>query len=260
MTSFHGIVLYTRQYKDNDLLVRVLTETEGLRTFLARGAKKQKSKLPAGVQTYTLSLFEGALPKQNGSLGYINDVQDTKQYTRLIKDIEANAYVAVIASLLDAAFEDGEPITHWYQQFVIALDKINNGADPQIITNIFEVQLLVPLGVAPNWRADPIDGNQVGIFDYSEKYNGIISENHFGLDEHRLHVDAKTIFYLRQFSTINLAQVGHIKVSNITKRGLQQVIDYIYDRQVGFKPRAKRFIEQMHSWTNQLKKLRRTDN
>ena len=50
MSIIKGIVLYTRQYKDNDLLVRMLTETCGLRTFLARGAKKQKSHLSAAMQ------------------------------------------------------------------------------------------------------------------------------------------------------------------------------------------------------------------
>ncbi|GMA69122.1 hypothetical protein GCM10025879_03680 [Leuconostoc litchii] len=64
MAIICGIVLYTRQYKDNDLLVRILTETYGMRTFLARGAKKSNSKLVAGTQPYTLVTFDGALPKQ----------------------------------------------------------------------------------------------------------------------------------------------------------------------------------------------------
>ncbi|HCH60290.1 MAG TPA: DNA repair protein RecO, partial [Leuconostoc lactis] len=50
MAVINGIVLYTRQYKDHDLLVRMLTEKDGLRTFLARGAKKPKSTLSAAVQ------------------------------------------------------------------------------------------------------------------------------------------------------------------------------------------------------------------
>ena len=256
MAVIKGIVLYTRQYKDNDLLVRILTETRGLRTFLARGAKKQKSHLSAAMQPYTVVMFEGAFPKQAVGLGYINDIQQAIYYQRLVEDIEANAYAALITSLIDETFEEGEPITRWYNQLLLALLKLDEGLDPQIIANIFEIQLLVPLGVAPNWQADPISGKTDGRFDYSEKYNGIISENHYGLDEHRLMLDQKTMFYLRQFSVIDLRQIHQIKISVTTKRGLQRVIDYIYDNQVGLKPRAKKFIEQMHAWQNTLKNFR----
>jgi len=260
MTVITGIVLYTRQYKDNDLLVRILTETRGLWTFLARGAKKPKSHLAAGVQPYNLITFEGAFPARESGLGYINDVQRATIYPRLVEDIEANAYAALIASLINATFEEGDQITRWYNQLLLALQKLDDGLDPQIIANIFEIQLLVPLGVAPNWKADPLSGQVDGSFDYSEKYNGILSENHYSLDDHRLMLDQKTIFYLRQFSVIDFRQVHEIKVSAATKRGLQRVIDYIYDNQVGLKPRAKTFIEQMHLWQNTLINFRQKGN
>ncbi|MCC2744095.1 DNA repair protein RecO [Leuconostoc lactis] len=257
MAVINGIVLYTRQYKDHDLLVRMLTEKDGLRTFLARGAKKPKSALSAAVQPCTILSFEGVLPKRNTGLGYINDAQQANLYPRLIDDIEANAYAALIASLIDQSFEEGEPLTRWYHQFELALQKLEAGLDPQVIANIFEIQLLVPLGVAPNWRADPISGQVTGRFDYSEKYNGILAEEHYDLDEHRLMLDQKTIFYLRQFSVIDLRQINQINLSPVTKRGLQRVIDHIYDKQVGLKPRAKTFIEQMHAWQNTLVNFRK---
>lgn len=256
MTVIKGVVLYVRNYKDNDLLVRILTETSGLRTFLARGAKKPKSHLSAAMQPYAVVTFDGAFPKKETGLGYVNDVQQITIYQRLIDDIEANAYAALIASLIDETFDEGEPLTRWYNQIILAFRKIDEGLDPQIIANIFEIQLLVPLGVAPNWQADPLSGQSDGRFDYSEKYNGIISENHYDLDDHRLMLDQKTVFYLRQFSVIDLRRVNQIKMSSTTKRGLQRVIDHIYENQVGLKPRAKKFIEQMHSWQNTLKNFR----
>ena len=175
----------------------------------------------------------------------------------LFRSIEVNAYAALIVSLIDATFEENQIITRWYNQLAIALQKLDEKLDPQIIANIFEIQLLVPLGIAPNWRADPISGQTDGLFDYSEKYNGIISEEHFDLDDHRLMLDQKTVFYLRQFSIIDMRQVHEINMSTKTKRGLQKVIDYIYENQVGLKPRAKVFIEQMHSWQNQLINFRK---
>ena len=56
---------------------------------------------------------------------------------------------------------------------------------------------------------------------------------------------------------IDLRQVNQINLSSVTKRGLQRVIDHIYDKQVGLKPRAKTFIEQMHAWQNTLVNFRK---
>ncbi|CAK8053861.1 DNA repair protein RecO [Eupransor demetentiae] len=255
MAIMHGVVLYTRPYRDNDLLVRMLTQEAGLRTFLARGAKKNNSKLAAGVQPYTLNSFEGKLPKQQEGLGYLNSIQSSHYFRTVVEDLNISAYVALIAKLIDLSFEEGQPIEDWYDKFCQALEKLDQGLDPQIITNIFEIQLLKPLGVEPNLRADPIDGQMDGQFDYSEKYNGIIAENHYYLDDNRLHLDQKTIFYLRQFSQIKLSQINQIKISPATKRSLQKVIDYIYDQQVGLKPKEKVFIQSMDRWQSDLSRL-----
>lgn len=255
MTTLNGIVLYSRPYKDHDLLVRMLTDQHGLRTFLARGAKRPKSKLSAGVQPFTLVTFEGALPKRAQGLGYFNDVQATTHFAKLTEDILTNAYATLIGNLLEAAYEDGYPIYPWYQQLSAGLQKMQAGFDPQIIANIFEIQLLVPLGVPINWREDPIDGHTDGEFDFSEKFNGILGANHYDLDEHRLHVDQKTMYYLRLFSVVDLHKVNSIKVGKPTKRSLQRVIDHIYERQIGLKPRSKQFIEQMQTWDKQISQL-----
>lgn len=248
MTLIEGVVLYTRPYKENDLLVRILTKDAGLRTFLARRAKKNNGPLSAGTQPYTRVFFDGQYPKNNQGLGFMNSLQDNHVYRRVVEDIEVSAYTALIAKLLDLTFEEGEPLEDWYQMLLLALEKLDQGLDPQVITNIFEIQLLEPLGVAPNWRADPLDGQVNGHFDYSEKYNGIIGENHYGLDSNRLHLDQKTVYYLRQFSRINLAQIHTINLSMATKRSLQRVINYIYEKQVGLVPKEKIFIQKMANW------------
>ncbi|CAH1851356.1 DNA repair protein RecO [Convivina intestini] len=255
MAIIQGIILYTRPYKERDLLVRMLTEKAGLRTFFARGAKKNNSPLAAATQPYTKFTFDGQLPKNNQGLGFINSVQGSTFYRKITEDVGISAYVALIVKLIDASFEEGIPLPDWYQELTVALEKLNAGLDPQIIANIFEIKLLTPLGVAPNWRADPLDGQMTGIFDYSEKYNGILGQNHFNLDDNRLHLDQKTIYYLRQFSQIDLAQIHEIKLSPATKRSLQRVIDYIYEKQVGLVPREKHFIQQMATWQVAAQKL-----
>ncbi|GAP00399.1 DNA repair protein RecO [Fructobacillus ficulneus] len=253
MALIEGLILYIRPYRDSDLLVRVFTKDQGMVTLMARGAKKAKSKVGFACQAYTWAVFDGVYPKNGQGLGFINAVQDSRVYRHVVEDITVSAYAALIVKILDLAFEEGQVQPNWYQKALIGFDKLNQGIDPQIITNIFELQLLPSFGVAPNWQADPISGAVVGDFDYSEKYNGIIERSHFALDDHRLNLDPKVVYYLRQFSAIDVDKISKVTLSMMTKRGIQRVIDYLYEREVGLKPKEKVFIQKMAAWEGQLK-------
>ncbi|CAK1232103.1 DNA repair protein RecO [Fructobacillus cardui] len=252
MALIEGLVLYTRPYRDNDLLVRVFTKEQGIMTLMARGAKKAKSKVGFACQAYSWTIFDGAYPKNNTGLGFINDVQDSHPYKNVVGDINVSAYAALIVKLLDLALEEGKPEPEWYEKTLVGFEKLNEQVDPQVITNIFELQLLPAFGVAPNWQADPISGAVMGVFDYSEKYNGIIERSHFDLDDQRLNLDQKVVYYLRQFSAIDMNKIAKVTLSLMTKRGIQRVIDYLYDREVGLKPKEKVFIQKMAAFEGQL--------
>ncbi|MDN6967281.1 DNA repair protein RecO [Oenococcus sp. UCMA 17063] len=241
-----GIVISVRDYSENDSLIKIISPTLGINTYLARGSKKTKSSLKIATQLFTYGDFFGKYPKKNG-LGYLNSAESASIFKNISLNIILNAYASHIAELLVAAFDENTNIDQWYLMFFQALKKIDIGLDPQIIANVFEIQLLGAFGVEPNLLSDPIDGQTEGEFDFSEQYNGILSKKHYQLDDHRLHADPKAIYYLRMFSRIKISQFNSIKISDNVKRSLQRVIDLIYDRQVGLKTRSRTFIEQMNS-------------
>ena len=249
--SIKGIVLSTRDYADNDYLVKVFTEEYGIVSFLARGAKKNKSKLYN--QLFVSSQIEiiGKLPKNEG-LGFINDAT-SKINSNIQLDIIKTAWVTYMGDLIDYALDEHQVNQYFYSQLEYAINKIEVGLDPQIITNIVQLQLLEPFGVQTDWHYDAIDHQtDSGDFDYSEKFSGIIAKNHWHLDEHRLHADQKVIYYLRQFSQINIKNINTIDVNDRTKRGIQLVLDNIYEKQVGVNPKSKNFINQLNKLEGQL--------
>ncbi|MCO0831511.1 DNA repair protein RecO [Fructobacillus sp. W13] len=252
MALIEGLVLSTTAYRDNDLLVKVFTKDEGIITVMARGVKKSKSAMRPIGQPYTWVVLDGIYPKNKQGLGFANSVQESKIYRHVVEDLTTAAYAALIAKLVTVAFEEHVKQPEWYQKLLAAFEQLNAQKDPQVVTNIIELQLLPIFGVAPNWQADPMTGAVEGDFDYSDKYNGIIEKSHFDMDDHRLHLDQKTVYYLRLFSTIDLSKLGSVTLSTVTKRGIQRVVDYLYDRQVGFQPKEKRFIQKMAAFEGQL--------
>ena len=251
-TDFRGIIMFRRDYRERDLLVKILTDKIGPAMFFVKGAKKRGFRLAADILPFTHGEYIGSLT-DNG-LSFINTASDTSQYRSIASDISKNAYATYILALVDSAFQDGQGIGGWFNQVAAALDLINSGLDEQVIANVIETQLLVRFGVAPTWDRCVICGRDDLPLDFSEQYGGMLCRNHWHLDERRLHLDQRTVYYLQRFSTLNLQKLNSIKINSTTKRRLQFVLVSLYDNEVGLNLKSKKFIRQMGQWEEKLKK------
>lgn len=248
---FNGIVMQVRDYRERDQLIKFLTDKQGPAMFLIRGARRKNFKMASDLLPFTYGRYVGWLSQDR--LNYIVSAQETKHFNHIVADISANAYATYILELVDHAFDDGKNIGGWYRQVMAALRLIEGGRDPQIVANVLEVQLLARFGVLPEWRHCVICGRVEEVMDYSEAFGGLICINHFDRDPHRLHLDPKTVNYLRFFATLNLEKVHEIQVDQLVKRNLRWALDKIYGDQVGLRLKSKRFIDQMGNWTAELK-------
>lgn len=250
--KFAGLVLARRSYKESDMLVKVLTDQYGKRTFLCHRARKPGFQFAAGILPFTQAQYWGTI---KDGFSYITSVRDATQFQAIANDITENAYATYILGLIDLAFPDGEPIPDWYNFARVALTKIDAGLDPQIIGHIAEIQLLGAFGVAPHWQNCVVCGRDDLPLDFSEAYGGVLCSNHWQLDEHRYHVSPRSMYYLRLFSTVHLMQLGSINVAASTKIELRTVIDRLYEDMVGVTPKAKRFLDQMLGSSRKLRPL-----
>ncbi len=246
IVDFDGILLYAKPYKDNDLLIKFLTKQFGKKMFLVRGARKPQFKLRAAILPFSYGLYSGDIKTEG--LSYLRDGKRVKNFEAISTDIIKNAYATYIMSLFDLAFHDGQRQSEWYIRILKGLSLINDGFDPQIIANIFEIQLLKAFGVQPDWRNCVVCHRTDLPFDYSEAYGGLLCANHWNLDKYRMHLDQKTIYLLRLFSNVDLNKLNTINVSKTTKQKLRNVIDQIYNRSVGVVPKSKRFIDQLDKY------------
>ncbi|USS86601.1 DNA repair protein RecO [Fructilactobacillus cliffordii] len=244
---FHGILLYRQNYREHDMLVKFFTAEAGKKMFFIRGARRSKFKMTADILPFSYGTYDGSLKKQG--LSYISAAKQVKHFTQISDDLMLNAYATYVMGLVDAAFSDGVAAPHWFDQLFYALNLINNGFDPAIITNIMEVQLLPVFGIAPQLKRCAVCGRKAHTYDYSEQLGGLICERHFADDPHRLHLEPRTIYYLQLFSVVDLQKIGKINVNQRTKQQLQQVLDQLYDNEVGLNLKSKKFLRQMKHWS-----------
>ncbi len=84
-------------------------------------------------------------------------------------------------------------------------------------------------------------------FDYSESYGGLLCHT-LALRPQLLILDQRTIYYLRQFSAVDLTKLKTISVHEETKQHLRRALDMVYSDTIGVYPKSKRFLDQMMKW------------
>ena len=250
--DFNGIVLFSRNYKDKDKLVKIFTETYGKKMFFVKGANRKNNPLTAALQPFTKACFIGDIKSEG--LSFLNTVKEITPYEKIQTDIFISAYATYILNLVDVAIEDGIYDPALYGFTLEALVLLNKEVDPEIVTNIFEVQLLQRFGITINWKSCAICGNKQGKFDYSYANNGLLCEKHWHMDERRAHFNPRGLHFIRLFSQIKYDQLNTIDLQSETKDQIRIILDDLYQEYVGIFLKSKKFIDEMKSWENMLKK------
>lgn len=246
-----GILLFSKDHKEKDKLVKIFTESAGKQMFYVKGAHRKNNPLAPALLSYTEATYMGTIKTEG--LSFLNNAKDIHPFRTIQSDIFIAGYATYLLNLADSAIDDRVYDPHLYQFLHEALQLMDQENDAEIITNIFEIQILHRFGITPNWTHCAICGKADGRFDYSSKYSGILCEQHWGMDERRYHADSRAIHFIRLFSQISYEQIASIKLKPETKAAIRRVIDLLYDEYVGIHLKSKKFIDQMGQWQDVLK-------
>ncbi|GAB2027287.1 DNA repair protein RecO [Lactovum odontotermitis] len=239
-----GLVLYARPYKERDRLIKIYTEKFGKRQFFVKNAAK--SRFAASLQSFTSARLSVNI--NDSGFSFINDVSEVQHYQQILADIFVNAHASYVVSLADIAVPDGEHDIALFNFLIQVLAQMEQGKDPSILTNIFELQILSRFGTGLNLSECVICGRRDLPMDYSFAYNGCLCREHFAKDIHRLHVSPNVIYLASQFLEISVEDLEKISVKIETKQQLRDFIDQLYDEYVGVKTKARKFLEHMDDW------------
>lgn len=247
---FDGIVLFTRKYKEKDLLVKIFTKEYGKRMFFIKNIQRSNHGLKEIAFPYLRASFVGRINDKGFS--FLSDAGEVLFPKQTIADIQANAYAAYMTGLTDAAFEDFIAEDKVFDLLWKGLEKVEAGVDPAVVSNIYEIQLLPKFGVTPNFKQCVICGQDQGLFDYSMQYAGVLCAQHFHMDERRLHWSPRAAHFIRLFSQIPYDKLGNVDLHQDTKAEIRQALDLLYEEYVGIHLKSRHFINQMENFMNPL--------
>lgn len=159
-----AIVFKAIRYGDNSLIVKLLTEANGLQSYMVKGAFNKSAKIRAAL-FQPLTLLEIVSAGSHGELGYLKEASVEYSYQNIPININKNAIVLFLSELLTKTIQETETdfeLFDFVHHALIHLDEMgSNYADFPLR---FAIELSRFLGFEPN-----IDNYQPGsIFDLEE--------------------------------------------------------------------------------------------
>ena len=226
-----GLVLYNRNFREDDKLVKIFTEQAGKRMFFVKHAGQ--SKLAPVIQPLVLAHF--LLKVNDDGLSYIEDYHEVKTFPKINSDLFVMAYATYVAALADASLQDNQEDAPLFAFLQKTLELMEEGLDYQVLTNIFEIQILTRFGISLNFNECTFCHRVGQAFDK------------------RCHLNPNIPYLLNQFQAIDFETLETISLKAEIKQDLRKFMDQIYEEYVGIHLKSKKFIDSLADWGQLLK-------
>ena len=234
--KIEGIVISEYPFEESSKIIKIFTR-DGIIDVIAKGAKKLKSPFFSVTSKLSFGIFNITYKENN--LSKLVDADILNDYRNIKKDIIRVSYATYITELITKVYKH-ENNTSIYELYLQCLDKIREGYDPSLITDIVRLKLLDHLGIKPVIDRCIQCGNTTDITTISSYYGGFLCKN--CIKNERL-VSTKTISLIRGLYYVDISKITKIEISNDIKKEINEFIDDYYDRYSGIYLKSKIFLE-----------------
>lgn len=203
-TVTSGIVLARVSYQEADRILTILSAEHGKLRVIAKGVRKEKSKLAGGVELFSIS--EVSFIKGRGEIGTLVSARLITHFGNIVKDIERTMYGYDFLKLINKITEDNSG-PEYFKLTEQVLSALNDSSMPLNLVKLWaDVRLLAATGHTPNLTAD-IQGNKL---EAGKQYEFELSDMGFEARPNG-HCQSEHIKLLRLVARIPAAKLGLVE-------------------------------------------------
>jgi len=241
ITEIEGIILNETPYGETSKIINILTKEKGILGIMCKGAKSMKSPLRATTMPITYAKFY--IYYKEDKLSTLKDVDLIDSFNNIKQDIMLIAYANYLTELTQqVAKQDFDE--NLFEIYANSLNKINNGLDPLIITNIVELKYLTYLGIALNLDGCVTCGNTKNIVTLDGDAGGYLCKDCYR-DEKI--VSPKTIKLLRMYNYVDIKNISTINIDESAKLETNYFLNRYYERYTGLYLKSKKFLDNLNN-------------
>ena len=209
-----GYVLRRTNYAEADRILNLITP-QGKISAIAKGVRKEKSKLAGGIEMFTLSNYNIYLGR--GEFGVITSVKMQKYYDNIIKNFTKMELAAMMLKKISRTAENSDS-SEYFEIIDQSLASLDMGDDDELTESWFLMRLGKAAGEEINLYRDA-DGEKL---NPELRYFWNTGENSFVLHDSG-EFGANEIKMLRLLLTTDLNVVKRVKT---TPEMLQKIVSF----------------------------------
>ena len=233
-----GIVVSEFTYEESSKIIKIFSK-DGIFSVICKGAKKIKSPFFGTTGKFTYGVFN-ILYKDIG-LSKLVDADILNDYRNIKKDIVKSSYITYITELSLQVYKHEEK-SNIYDLYMASMNKINEGYDPLVITDILRLKLLDNLGIKPVIDKCVVCGSTSDIASVSSYLGGFVCKN--CLNNEPL-VDIKTISLIRGLYYVDINKISKLDITDKIKKEMDTFINDYYDRYSGIYLKSKSILDNI---------------
>ena len=241
LTKKKGIILTSKDYKENARLLTILTE-DGLENAILRGANKINSK----NKKFTIIPVEVEYVRTISTLATFTEGYITYNFINLKLDQNKSLiYLAIVEKIL--AFTDSiDDKSQMYEFVNKILTLLDQTKYPIVVLYLFEIKLLYLIGIAPILNSCVICHTSSDDCGFSLSLGGIICNS--CMIKYPIDYDANTTKVFKYLYFIKLDKVDEkfLELIDQTKLSFTKLIDSYYEKYIDFSSKVKKVIRSVN--------------
>ena len=234
-----GIVVSEQNYGEKSKIINILTKEKGIIGIMVKGGRSLKSPLRSVTGKLTYGVFNIFYKKDK--LSKLIDVNILDNFNNIKKNIDLISYASY---LVDLAYQvtrhSNDSLV--FDNLINGLIKINEGYNPDVITNILELKYLDNLGVLPVLDSCVECGSVNNIVTLSSDRGGYLCSN-CRINEPVISI--KTIKLVRLYYYVDRSKINNIDVNINIVREINDFLDNYYERYTGLYLKSKSFLKNL---------------
>lgn len=238
-----GIVLRTRNLGEADRIITLYTREKGKVECVARGSRRQRSRLTGATQLFThgrYMLYSGK------SLDSLSQAEIAESFVRLREDLTGMGYASYLAELVDVSIEPGEPSEDIFHMILDAFVALVRKVDPNTVARWFEFRLMTLLGYEPHLDGCVLCGGALGERDvrFSSRAGGTVCADCVARAGITHVLRPSTVEIIKRFVAMDGTRLGILRPSPADHAILEGVGRRYVDERL---PRALKSLEFLSS-------------
>ena len=235
LKNITGIIVSETPYSETSKILNIFTE-KGIIGVISKGCKSLKSPLRSISTKFTYAEFTIYYHENKLSILKEGTIKDNFNYIK--SDLTLISYLAYITELVTQVIKQNMA-PQIYDLYIQTIEKINDGLNPMVMTNILEIKLLDYLGVGIELNSCAKCGSTKNIITIDPDAGGYICSNCY---TNEIIYDDKTRKMLRMYYLVDISSITELKIKDYIIENINRFLNIYYERYTGLYLHSKNIL------------------